>query len=155
MTASVLENCTLRLPGTGDIGGVSAFPSAPSTPFHRASHSTSMAQTSMAHTSSAFSTSSSFSTHSTDSSSGGSGSQFSTRSSRPLPTPVPRSTKSVELTRSSSPVKDILNQTGPLPPPGQKFIPLWKRNLPAAPNQSSNNSSPAPTHRSRWPCPCD
>ncbi|KIP12138.1 hypothetical protein PHLGIDRAFT_124316 [Phlebiopsis gigantea 11061_1 CR5-6] len=110
--------------------GYQVSPSAPSTPFHRPSYSTSAAPTSSA-----------FSIQSSESTFGSpiTGAPSSTRSSRPLPTPTPRSTKSVDLARSSSPVKDILESTGPLPPPGQRFVPLWKRSLPTAP-QSSDRS---------------
>lgn len=106
-----------------------ASPSMPSTPFHRPSYSTSTTAT----------TSPSVSP---PSNMPNTGSTFSTRSSRPLPTPIPRATKSVDLTHSPSPMKNISNTTSPLPPPGQKFVPLWKRSLPTAPAQSSNPSSP-------------
>lgn len=59
---------------------------------------------------------------------GGASSQLQTP--RPLPEPIPRSARSLDLTRSPSPSKQVLETASPLSQPGQKFVPLWKRALP-------------------------
>ncbi|KAJ3520245.1 hypothetical protein NM688_g9191 [Phlebia brevispora] len=69
------------------------------------------------------------------------------QSPRPLPDPIPRSTRSLDLTRSPSPMKQTLDTSNPLPKPGQKFVPLWKRSLPTpqpppVQGQSSNPNPP-------------
>lgn len=106
-----------------------ASPSAPSSPFrHRPSLSVSASQSF-----SSFSTKPMQTRQMSDTA--------EARLLRPLPNPMPRSTKSLDLTRSLSPVNDIFNNSGPLPEPGQKFVPHWKRALPSAPDQQSGSQS--------------